>query len=167
MKLIRLGFLAIVLLSMGVGSAFADHNVGSDVPGALIVVNGGLEWAHANPCPPGGCPSGNGILLGALPFGWAVASAADFLASSWGSNGDVEADFAGRCAASYFDDNFDYDHCDGLVSNDIYNSPWNVGGGHGFEETLVVRAAGVPEPTTLILLGTGLAALLAARKRSA
>ena len=161
MKVLRAGFLAIALSTVGVGSAYADHFVGVDVPAALIVVNGGLEWAYANPCPPGGCPAGNGAFVGALPFGWAVASGANWSASSWSSNAQVFAAFAGKCASAYFADTSGYDHCD---FNDvgIYNAPWSAH--DGFDETFVVRQA-IPEPASLTLLGAGLAGLAARVRR--
>jgi hypothetical protein len=165
MKVVRAGFLAGALLVLGVGTASADHLVGPDVPAALIVVNGGLEWAYANPCPPGGCPAGNGAFVGGLPFGWVVASAADWIASTWNSNAEVYAAFAGKCASPYFDDTSNYDHCDALIGfpgEAIYNAPWSHH--DGFDETFVVRQA-IPEPASMTLLGAGLAGLAAKVRR--
>jgi hypothetical protein len=167
MKKLLLAFAAIAILSFS-GSAFADHLVGP-VPGSLIVVAGGLEWVYANPCPDTGCPAGNGTILDFQ--GWSVPTGAQ-IGAAFADNAAINAAFFGKCASAYFDDSSDYDHCDaswGSGSTDfdagrIVNSPYNPGS-DGFDELLLVRA--VPEPASLILLGTGLAALVISRKRSA
>src|SRR5688572_30051398 len=124
----RLTFAVLLLLTLGAGSAFADHLVGTPVPGSLIVVRGGLEWAWAHPCPPDNDPAcgidGDPLVLHS---GWAVAVAGDF--AVWADNADIYAAFhAGgqKCASPYFA--IGYDHCDSGDMDDglIENSPFNL-----------------------------------------
>ncbi len=146
-----------LLLLLPFGLAGADTLPGP-VPQELIVVHDGLEWVWASPC--------SGLCSVPLPTyqdGWRYATGEE-----WESRPEP-TDFLNpegtvKCAAAYFDPV--WQHCDwddavegqitSLLDGERHES-WFVRGG--------ARDTGVPEPTSLVLVGSGLLALAGWRMR--
>jgi hypothetical protein len=159
--------LMVFALTLGVsGTAFADHLVGTPVPGSLIVNRGGVEWVWAHPCPPDGIGcgiDGDNLVLSA---GWALPTAGE-IGASFASAADIYNAFnlpAQLCASAYFA--IGYDHCDpgDMAQGLVWNSPYEPVDFRNFSETILRRAA-VPEPFTLATLGTGVASLWYRRRK--
>lgn len=142
---------------------------------------GGLDWAWAFPL-----PAADGLDLSTqAQYGWRLPTAAelalapnatDFMFAGanvalGGVDSATGAFFAGTnasltgaaaCATPYFSNT--YSHCDWQDGNGQLYAPWaGTTGARSFADQLVVRA--VPEPETYAMMGVGLLALLAMRRR--
>ena len=160
---------ALCAASLFATQAGAASLLGQTPDASVIVDVGGLEWVYASPCAPGGCSNVQ------LHDGFTFATDAQWNAS-FGSIASLvaaftNADSSTKCASTYFD--VTYDHCDiGDAANGyIWHSPLAPDafhGDHGQAETFLVRgAAVVPEPGSVLLMLSGIAALaLVSRRRS-
>ncbi len=144
---------------------------------------GGLDWAWAFPL-----PAASGLDLSyQAQFGWRLPTAAELAAAPnatdfifnganvalGGTDAATGARFsatnatltgAAACATPYFSNT--YRHCDWQDGNGQLYAPWaGLPGARSFADQLVVRA--VPEPETYAMMGIGLLALMAARRRKA
>ena len=143
--------------------------IGTDPPANLVVTRAGLDWVWASPCAAEQPSCGDGTLT--LHHGYAIPTDAQWLAS-FTSYTEVYKAFvdgtgAQKCASPYFDSG--WTNCDSLdvAIGGIWHSPL---ADPAFREdpnadSFLVRGA-VPEPSTYALIGLGLAALYARRRRS-
>lgn len=154
-----------------------DENPAINLPVPLnaTIFHNGLRWAWAFPL-----PASSGIQLSfQSTLGWRLPTAAEMafapqatafmyfganvpiltnddpVSNAWFS--DLNANLTGdaACATPYFSDS--YDHCDwqdGLGQGELWAG---MPGAVSWADQLVVNDAVIPEPSTLILLGTGLA----------
>lgn len=171
------------VLAASFGSAQAAF-VNAPVADNAFITFGNLQWAWAFPL-----PAASGLDLSyQAQFGWRLPTAAelgqapnatDFIFNganvplggtdpvSGASFSATNANLTGSaaCAAAYFSNSFR--HCDWQDGNGQMYAPWaGTPGAFGFADQLVVRAA-VPEPETYAMMGVGLLALFAARRRKA
>lgn len=145
---------ALVVLA---GSAFAD------VPSNLIVSAGGYQWVWAAPCAPVQPSCGQTLNL---TDGWSIPTVSEWQ-SSFSSTSDVYNAFTlngtGQlCGSPYF--NSGYSHCDSgdVQAGWIWGAPLGISNNSGgatndLSEAFLVRggAPAVPEPTSMLLLGSG------------
>lgn len=149
---------------------------------SYITING-LDWAWAFPL-----PASSGLDLSfQSAFGWRLPTlqelanaplATDFIFAGAnvpldGSDPVSGAFFsatnenltgAAACATPYFSNS--YSHCDWQDGNGQTFGPWaGSPDAFSFADQLVVRGTNVPEPTTVAMLGLGLLAFSATRKR--
>jgi hypothetical protein len=152
---VRLLLLSAIVVMCALG-AYAD------VPADLIVNHGGLQWVWADPCAPvePSCNlSGHDLTL---DYGFRLPTAAEWL--TWSSDQEIFDAFNSGpngelCASGFFDSG--WSHCDpgDMQSGYLWGAPPPIGNddaNNPASETLLVRGGGgVPEPGTLVLLGSG------------
>lgn len=162
---VRIFTLAACLLLLAL-AASAGPISGTDPPANLVVVRAGYDWVWASPCAAED-PSCGTPLIG--HDGYAIPTDAQWLAS-FTSYTDVYNAFNAngeKCASAYF--NSGYDHCDpgDLQIGAIWHSPladpeyW----GNLASDSFLVRSEAIPEPSSFVLIGLGLATLIARRRR--
>lgn len=143
--------------------------VGTDPPGNLVVIRDGMDWVWASPCAAEAPSCGTPLTM---HDGYQIPTDAQWL-DSFSSATDIynafNPDGQQLCASPYFDSG--YSHCDGgdVLDGYIWHSPFaNDSGGYSnsASDSFLVRGGAVPEPSTYALIGLGLAALFARRRRS-
>jgi hypothetical protein len=151
---------------------FAVGVFATDVPPDLIVNFGGLEWAWASPCAPEQPSCGQTLTM---HDGWEIPTADQW--ALWGGDRAnlfnlFENNPTEKCASPYFDSG--YQHCDAgdLQNGAIWHAPgicdpnYFDGCNNPASETILVRGGGgVPEPNTMVLLGSGALGLVARLRR--
>ena len=143
-----------VFVALAASSAFAD------VPNNLTVTRNGYQWVWADPCAADE-PSCNGSGQDlTLTDGWQLPTDAEWNASFTGF-ADLYAAFnvpTQLCGSAYFDSGYTWCDAGDMAAGYVYLAPTSWGGDptNPYDETVLVRPSGTPEPCTLVLLATGL-----------
>jgi hypothetical protein len=168
MRLIR-AFVAGLSISLLVTAPVRAQTLAPPLAANSFITVGNLDWAWASPCAMGvvgSCVTSYVMVAGfrfATATEWAGRPSATAFLDPAGNYFDHSSGVWMRCASAYFNVSPAWAHCDygDVLSGYVYSGGdnWGSAGIEPLAETWLVREsqfAVVPEPATVVLLGTGL-----------